>query len=318
MKLGSKMNIRHVLIRDSFPSCIFLAIAGLAFMFASTGCESTPAEAEKYDPQAVLYAYLTNGEPVGEVYLERIAPLFNRYDFEDAAITGAEIVIFDTDSGDTLHLTDDPQKHGRYIPVPGEELIPRGRRHYRIECSTPDGEFLWSETSVPDTFISLNILLIDQNGERPVSEGDTLTRNDPNMFWRWEIDTTGGFVGGYAGLIVAETPRDSLVPLDPDWDPNDPDDALEEEDRDAVGWTVFRYDAEWTTIAWAFFEWEGPTRIELQAVSVDYYNYLWSNFRVMQGMLERPVFNINGGLGIFAGLSKKVFHVYMKRVESEG
>ncbi len=313
------MNIRHVLSKDSFPSYILFILAGLAFMFASTGCESTPTEVEEYDPEPVLYAYLTNSEPFEEAFLERGTPLFDHYDFEDAAITGAEIKIFDCASGDTLHLMDDQEKPGRYIPVAGEELIPRGRHHYRIECRTPDGEFVWSETSVPVAFDTVAIELVDMYGTvYPVSEGDTLTRNHPNMFWRWAIDTTGGFVGGYAGLIVAETPRDSLVPLDPDWDPNDPDDALDDEDRNAVGWTVFRYDAEWTTIAWAFFEWEGPTRIELQAISAGYYDYLFSSFRAMQGMLENPIFNINGGLGVFAGLSKKEFHIYMKRVESEG
>jgi hypothetical protein len=108
------------------------------------------------------------------------------------------------------------------------------------------------------------------------------------------------------------------VPLNPDWDPNDPDDELKDEDKWAAGWTVFRYDAEFVTIPWVFFNWEGPNRIELHAISAGYYDYLFSSVRVMMGMLDNPIFNINGGLGVFAGLSKKTFRVYMKRVESEG
>ena len=300
---------------------LLVPLAALILLVVSTGCEDQPTEVEKYDPQPFLFAYLTNGEPIDEVFLERGTSLFEEYNVENAAISDAEIKIIELgddgiDRVDSIMFDEDYQQPGRYIPEAGAEMIPKGKTYYRIEATTPQGEFLWSETAVPDTFQMVEVVLIDNIGnETLVEEGDTLTRNDPNMYWRWDIDTTGGCVGGFAGLIVAETPRDSLVPLDPDWDPNDPDDELEDDERGAAGWTVFRYDARWTTIAWVFFNWAGPNRIELQAISAEYYDYLFSSFRVMQGLLENPIFNVEGGYGIFAGMSKKSFLVYMKRVE---
>ncbi|MDP8239087.1 MAG: DUF4249 family protein [Candidatus Hatepunaea meridiana] len=299
----------------SFISLILSVFFGLILMILTTGCETTPTEVEKYEKEAVLTAFLTNGEPVSEVFLERIASIFDRYDFSDAAITGADIKIFDLNGSDTLHFQDDPVSHGRYIPVAGDTLIPLGKHSYRIEASIPNGEFLWSETVVPDAFTSLDIVLIDEDGTfYPVSSGDTLTRNDPYMFWRWSsVDSAGG----YLGLIVAETPRDSLVPLDPNWDPNDPDDEIEDENRERSGDMIMRNDATTVSVPWIFFNWEGPNRIELRAISHSYYEYKFSLMRVEMGMLENPIFNINGGLGIFAGSSKVGMIVYLKRVEEQ-
>ena len=298
----------------SFKTYLSVLIGGICLMLISGGCESTPTEVDKYNPEPVLTAFVYNGEPIEEVFLERVGPLFSTYRFEDFGITNADIKIFEIGGNDTLHLSPDPAKDGRYVPTAGELMIPKSRTNYKIEAQIPGAEFLWAEAAVPDKFDTLEVVLIDGDGNIfNVQDGDTLTRNHPNMFWRWDIDTTGGFVGGYAGLIVAETPRDSLVPLDPDWDAVE--DSLEDNERGRAGWTVFRHDALWTTIAWAFFNWEGPNRIELQAVSRDYWDYLYSSMRVQQGMLENPIFNINGGLGIFGGISRRSFTIYLKKVE---
>lgn len=302
-----------------------LLVTSLCFMLLITGCESTPTEVDEYDREAVLTAFIYNGEPIEEVFLERVAPLFSRYEFEDYGIRDADIKIFELNDAnldqyvvdasvvDSLEFEHDEANPGRYIPAPGESLIPTGSTFYRIEAMIPGGEFLWAVTSVPDTFKSMVIELVDIDGTViTVEEGDTLTRNDPVMFWRWEIDTTGGFVGGYAGFIIAETDRDSLVPLDPKWDAEE--DSLEQSEKSRVGWTIYRYDARWTTIAWAFYQWEGPTRIELHAVDRVYWDYLYSSMIVQQGMLDNPIFNINGGIGIFGGITRKSFNIYMKKV----
>lgn len=273
-----------------------------------TGCESQPTEIARYKPEPVLSGYLYNGEPFEAVYLERVSPFEPSYDPQNSGIRNASIRVMG--GGDTLDLIEDPAFHGRYIPISGQNLVPKSKVRYRIEAMTPANEFIWAETVVPDTFAWVNIFLMDQSGQRyDVSDGDTLTRDDPLMFWEWSgCDSAGG----YAGTIVALTDRDSLVPLDPDWDAEV--DSVKMEERTRAGYTVMREDQRRISIAWIFFNWEGPTRIELQAVSKDYYEYLFSSFWVQQGMAEKALSNVHGGLGIFSGIARKSLMVYMKRV----
>lgn len=130
----------------------------------------------------------------------------------------------------------------------------------------------------------------------------------PNMFWAWEdIDSAGGF----QGLLRCLEDRDSLVPLDPDWDPVE--DEIEEEDRNRASWAIMRDDQRMVTIPWIAFEWEGEYSIELLAITRDYYEYLYSEFRNQQGLGLKLHSNINGGLGIFGAISRYSMTIFMER-----
>jgi len=299
------------IINAAATRLLFFALFLSVLIFV--GCDDTPTELKNYDPEPVLSAFISNGEPVSEVWLERIAPLEGYYNPADNGIVGAEIKIFG--GGDTLNMVDDTAMPGRYIPVPDEELIPRSFVNYHIEVITPVDEVLTAETLMPDKIDSdsVHIVLIDDDGNFDlVSEGDTLNRNMSNMYWQW---TAVDSAGGYQGKITALTDREDLVPLDPGWDPNDTDDKLDPDDRGRVGWMTMRWDQQVITLPWIFFQWEGPTMIELYAISHDYYEYLFSLMRVQQGMINTTHSNIEGGLGIFGAVSKYGFEIYMEKVE---
>jgi len=272
------------------------------------GCESQPTEVDDYQPELLLYGFLYNGMPVSEVFLQRIAPLRGFYDPQLSGVTGAAMRIYQIGGNDTLQLTDDPAYRGRYVPAAGGLLIPVGKQRYRIEVIN-GSEFLEAETVIPDTFRFVSIYLKDDAGNiTPVREGDTLTRHHPNMYWEWSPCDSAG---GYTGMIVALTPRDSLIRLDPEWDPAT--DSLEESERSRAGYTIMRDDQTMITIPWIFFEWEGPQRVTLLAISRDYYEYLFTTFRVQQGLIAEPQWNVRGGIGIFGGMARRSFRVVMKR-----
>jgi len=279
-------------------------------MLALIGCDNVPTEVSDYNPEPVLYGYLTNGEPVSEIFLERVWPLGIRYTPQQAGIVGSQMKIFGVGINDTLHLTDDPNYRGRYIPVAGESMIPRGKTRYRIEVTTPSHEFVYAETVVPDTFSRVESYQVMPDGShRIVQNGDTLTRNDPTLFFGWDgVDSAGG----YQGLGVTLVPRDSLVPLDPDWTPED---SIYAEDRTKGGFMMVRDDQRQISLPWIIFSWQGPHRLELMAISRDYYDYLFSSFRVQQGLIETAETNVHGGIGVFSGITKHVLNIVMKKVE---
>ncbi len=287
-----------------FPSLIMILLLIL-------GCENQPTEIEDYDPQPVLQAYLVNGEPVQQVFLEWVAPLEGFYDRKDYGIAGAEITLYPLDAfdtQDTLHLVQHSSSDSTwiYVPVSGQSLIPQSRGHYRIEVTqASEGIYLSAETVVPDSFPY-------QISPAPVYADtlDTLTRMDPNLYLNWEGADSAG---GYMLNVICLTPRDSVVPLDPDFVIGE-DELDPEEINLGMIWPL-RYDQRDMLVPWFMFQYEGWTQVELQAVAQDYYDYIFSLFRRNQGFDVDLDYNVEGGLGIFAGLSTNRLWVYMERVE---
>jgi hypothetical protein len=290
------------------------ALLALGMALALGGCEQTPTEVEDYQAQPVLSAFLVNGDTLREVHLERVAPLAGYYDPLRHGIVGAAITI--TGGGVNLVMTDDSLEPGRYVPLEGQYLVPQSLVVYRIEAVTPApfNESLWAETCVPGRVTEhgpVEIFLEYPDGSRvPVNDGDHLNRNMPNLIWRWnEVDSAAGF----QGVALALTPRDLLVPLDPDWTPED---ELEDTERNRLGWDHYRADQRQVNILWLAFQWEGPYLVELRALSPSYENYIFSLFRLQQGMISAPVSNIQGGgLGIFGAMSRYSIRVYLERVQ---
>ncbi|MFN3821996.1 MAG: DUF4249 family protein [bacterium] len=289
---------------------LHLLLTVLIMVLGMLGCQKQPTEVEHYSPQPILTAFLICGEPVKEVFLERVYPLGQYYEPQRAGIKGARIVI--TGMGDHIRLVDDPEYPGRYIPSPGENLIPLPRGVYNIEAITPRGERLTAQTIIPDTISHATLSLLYPDSTRvPVSEGDTLDRLLPPLFWEWNpVDSAGG----YLLLIQALTHRDSLIPLDPSFDPQK--DSLPEELKDRAVWWIMRDDQVQLVIPWIFFQFQGAHRVTLMAVSRDYYLYSLTSMQAQFGYLRYPHSNIRGGLGIFGGVSYRSVHIYVKRSEA--
>ena len=276
--------------------------AALILLLAFSGCEDNPTELEDYDPEPILTAFLFNGEPFGEIYLERVAPLYGYYQPEENGIADAQIIIFKSDPPrDTVEFAYSGNG-GIYLPIiTGTSLdTVQGITNYRIEALTPQGEFLWAETVVPDTFtleISPYTLL---NDTIPIP----LNWSAPEINLDW---TGADSAGGYIFNSTCLTPIDSLQWLDPDYD-----DEIEEE-PDRLWQDIYIESARSCTIPWFFYEFAGWHKIEFQAASMDYVEYLSSILFTPPGFNQQ--YNVHGGLGIFSGFSNHSFYLYMQRFE---
>ncbi len=170
----------------------------ILFLTVIMGCDDTPTEVTNYSPEAYLSAFLENGTPVHEVWLERLAPLEEYYDPSTTGERNAQITIYEV-NGDSLQMVEDPDSlgWGRYIPAPGQSLTPESFRDYRIRVVTSSNEILEAQTSMPGTIDSASVVLIDLETMefREVQEGDTLTREDPNLYFIWKtVEGAGGYV----------------------------------------------------------------------------------------------------------------------------
>jgi hypothetical protein len=283
-----------------YPPVLVAAFAAALCCVLVSGCNQQPTEVEDYTPEPVLTAFLTNGEPVNEVFLQWVAPLGEYYDPRDYGISNATVSLFPVDAADTLFLIEDPACPGRYVPPPGILWMPASKRRYRLEALFHGTLLIWAETVVPDTF-SVSVLPAD-------AIGDTLTRADPNMILRWTgADSAGGYVlniismrspdslsvpPSYGNLLVMAADDDSLV-------------------QSAV-W-LMREDQRAFTVPWILFRWTGLYRVDLLAATPEYYEYVYAYLRALQGETFDMPSNIHGGLGIFAGLSRYSFEFYWRR-----
>jgi len=281
-----------------------LIIILLAIM--TTGCEENPTEVEDYQPEAVLSVYIYNGEPIEEVFLERVSPIDQYYEFGDNGIPGAQIIIFPLDTpaaGDTLHMT-----HigvGVYHPLGFESLIPQSGVSYRIEVRKPSEDlYLWAETEVPEEFtltVSPYTLL---DGAIPYN----LDWNDVHISLDW---TSSVSAAGYIFSSVCLTHPDSLQYLDPDAE----EEEEEDDDDDTPGLQEINFigaSANSIEIPWLLFNWVGWHWIQIQAVSDAGYEYMLSNFNTPD---NNPISNIHGGFGVFSGVASQGFYVYLERVD---
>ncbi len=312
-------------------SFLMLFLVGLA---ALTGCDSDPVEFDEYNPEPVLHAYMIAGDSFPEVHLQWVVKdITEPYDPAEHGIPGALIRIFPTEINssavtDTSGLAvyyeqvNPGTTDGAYRPINSTTVLPNTT--YRIEAYK-DGEVdVWAETTVPEAFtLTLNYpdlnALQDSIPADPQNFGapwPTLTRNDPMIEMEWtsafdNVNYGGAPQGSYFLYVTALTDTADLRPLDPDWDPNDPDDALETEQKQRVNFT-FAPDYQLSSpLFWLFMEFEGPHRVNMVAASYEYYRY---KFTQMMSNAQNPIppeSNIHGGFGCFGAAAEHVFYFNM-------
>ena len=106
--------------------------------------------------------------------------------------------------------------------------------------------------------------------------------------------------------------NENYVPLDPDFDPIEDDIS---EDSSLVSFDIVLPNFNYRELPWILFEYEGWHEIQLQAADPEYWEYFFSVFRLYMGQMPNVEYNVNGGIGIVAGLARNKFKVYVEKVE---
>jgi hypothetical protein len=284
-------------------------------MLLLAGCETQPTEMEDYQLEPVLNAYLVNGEPVNQIFLQWTAPLQGYYTLNTLGISDqpdCEMKIRVLDGAEAgkeyfFKQHDSPDSTWIYVPRDADTLRPQSRVHYRIEVRKPSEKIdVWAETVVPGTFdlgvngIPVNVFPANTN----------LTREDPNILLNWSIPDS---VGGFVIITRALTDLYSIVPLDPEFEIGV--DTVDHAEASLVSYWMCRYDQILQPVPWMLFSWAGPTTVEMQAAAPGYNDYVTSLWRASMGFPIEYVSNVHGGIGIFGGLSRKKFEVVMERVQ---
>ncbi|MBU1882137.1 DUF4249 family protein [bacterium] len=298
MKINKHRSTNQILL-----GLLTLAVIGFS------GCSDQPTEVEDYNPEPILTAFLYGGEDIEPVTLEWAGGIYAYYQPGNNAISGADVKIWEIGPDpvqDTLYFEfNDNLK--KYLPTNEAEWgVPQYLKSYRIEAhKASENIHMWAETVIPDTFTT--IITPEPVGFDSVAILDTLNRNMAPIELHW---SQSALAAGYVQTIVCLDT--TYQPLDPDWDPIE-DEIPEDSSRYSFDLAMAGQD--FTTLAWINFWYEGWHEIQNQAVDPYYWEYFFSVFRLWMGQVNDLEYHMNGGLGVFAGITRDRYMVYIEKVE---
>lgn len=279
----------------------------LAFFFS--GCD--PYSQDDYVEQYVVETFLTANKPFPEIKVSTTLPFDQPYIFEDAAISGANVVVTLLTHDGTPELeipfaeSDEP---GIYLPSDTTVVVEAGRR-YALDVThlkNPEDR-ITATTFVPGAFglVSIN--------------ADSLVYQGPVQF---KLDLEQGFYPTRQNVYVATS-----LALDPDnfgltpfWENLDGEEdeyvrvssGLVNEgnyDLNDDGTLTLKYP--WIGIAYF-----GPNELSVYAVDTNIFDYIRTfdiqngGSTLSPGQIENVLWNVEGGIGIFGsrtGVSAEVF-----------
>ena len=293
---------------------------------------------EDYEPAPMLTAYLYNGEPVEEVYMQWTAPFeyhataYNNaipYNPDDYIITDAVIKIFalDNPAVDILILTHDSEVPGHYYSE-DDDWLPQGKQKYGVIVDYTGPNIyedtvtfhLESTTIVPDhydihifhPYIPGGSTIIPPMPDNSLVIEPVMTRDDSSFFMYWNPAPDSGH--GYIVNFITMVDSDSLVPLDPDFVIGE--DEIEEDEYWRFSIEFMPEDQLQYTMGWYYFNWEGLHQITFMAVSKEYHDYMLAGMNIMQGLDVDMPGNIEGGEGIFGAACRYRMYIELERVEN--
>ena len=262
----------------------------------------------------VIDATMIVDQPFPTIYLSETLLPDARFSLDDAGVSLADIRISGGGGGD-MDYTSVIGRPGFYVPASAEIVQPKTT--YRLSANALDGRSLSASTTTPARLVITEWLLLDNDGvtiRRTINNGDTLRHSDGLLEARFD---RGNFVSFQVGLTSLD--RDSDLAVDVDFlddediaeldsarDNNSP--PLEAEDGVLrLPWFAIlfqeRYDIAIYTIDRNWFDLVRSVP-EFGGGGIGFGGQAGDNF-------ERPLFNVNGGIGLFGSGSVDIIQIYV-------
>ncbi len=266
------------------------------------GCETY--NQDDYVEQYVIESILTAGEPFPPVKLSTTLPIEQTYSFDAAAVQNASVIIQKLDHNNNVIeeiLFEESEDRGIYIPIDEEIIVEAGFRYKLDITNLPhDDERITSTTFVPEQpeFIETNTL-------EAFYQGDV----------QFEVTFFPGSYPGRQNVFVATSL--ALDPINfgltPFWEGIDGEpfefervsSGLVNEgnyDLNPDGSVTLKY-------PWIGIAYYGPNELSVYTVDTNYFDYRRSldvqtgGANVSPGQIENVLWNVEGGIGLFASRS---------------
>ena len=266
------------------------------------------------DSDLVVDALLLVDQPLPELYVRRSLAADIEYDRGATGVADARVRILQGDR--VFEYAPDAEEPGRYLPPPDPPRV-EPRTEYQLEVEV-GGQRLWGHTTTPDRLRVRKAVLIDwETGEvmrtlKSFAEaGDGVFEAPENQLLYLEgvleIHLEAAEAAGYqAGIFsLDESPEKVNEDLDEFYD-DDEDPSRNESPPLAVTEGVVRW-------PWFAVYYTGRSIVKVYALDQNWFDYARTNADQQQqggnagGLagdnFERPLFSVEGGLGLFGSAS---------------
>lgn len=268
----------------------------------------------------VVDATLIVGQPLPRIKLTRTQAPDTPFDWVDAAVVGAEVTV--TSNGATTVYSDAGSFPGFYFPT-GQIVEVTPSTVYELSITTDEGETLTAATTTPAHFQVDSWLLLDSSGSTVLRELETFTTAGGDVYNAPanQIHYTEGLLdavvpSGGAAVFEASGYQLALFSLDLDSDyvvepPFFEDEDFQDLSRSGSSPAINGEDGS-LRLPWFGIYYEGRHLYKVYALDQNWYDLVRSIPENDGGLgfggnvgdsFARPIFNINGGIGLFGSAS---------------
>lgn len=288
----------------------------LIILTVSVSCELY--EQDSYKEYYVVESYLIANNELPEVLLSTTSPIEEEYNFEDVAVSGAEIEIrlLNPDSAAIDTFSYHQYKNGVYRP--STSAIVQDESLYQLHVTTESGEIITSTTFVPGDFDTT-----DDLRESYVYQSDEQV----------ELTTTPSAYPGrqtyyiFTVNVVNPDPA-NLTPFYMD--------AVEDENNEAQDYYInssgiinqgnYEQDQNGNItlkLPWLAVAFYGSNDIVTNTIDDNMYDFLRSQdvqtggSTLSPGEIQNIQYNVNGGIGIFGSMASDTSRVLINRPDNQ-
>jgi hypothetical protein len=287
----------------------------LLFLIVFSSCEFY--EQDEYKEHYVIESYLIANDTLPEVRLSTTSPIQEEYNFEDVALSGAEVEIQLLNSDSTIATSYSYIQEKAGIYKPDSPIIVQDKNLYRLHVKTSNGDTITATTFVPEDFETIN---------KDEVEDRYLYQSEQQI----EVDTTpSSYITGrqtfYIFTVNASNPiLDNMTPFYKDLVLNQGNDIENYyvNSSGIINEGNYEKNSDGTItlkVPWLAISFFGPNDIIANAIDDNMYDFLRSQdvqtggSTLSPGEIQNIRYNVNGGIGIFGSMSSDTNFVEIVR-----
>lgn len=274
-----------------------------------------------YEERYVIEAYLVDDRPLPPVRISHTVPADEIYRFSNTAVAGADVSIsqLDADGSVEQRITYSADSAGVYSP--DQSLIVQARHTYRLEAQIDEEHTVTATTTVPNSYQLKGTVAdsvryqVDPQIEIDLipDQPDTASRQKQFVF----------------NLIAENYEKAPLTPFYQDQ--LDGDETARSDFRNNSSGLVtegnfdLRDDGSiriW--VPWIGFAFYGPNKIVTNSIDENLYDFIRTQgiqtggSTLSPGEIPNVIYNVDGGIGIFASMSTDTLSTYLLPPPSNG
>jgi hypothetical protein len=282
-------------------------------------CSTNRDESEFFEPSAVgtlvLDALLIVGTPLPSVTLSRALSPTVPYTQEAAAESGATVRILIVATPDTIDYLEDPNRPGSYRAT-GRPAIVAPNSTYEVTAVTTKGEVLRSRTTTPERFAISEWVLLDDLGQNVVRTFSTYASSGDSVYSENRVVYSEGLLEARFTRPAVPAFQVGIFSLDLDSDFVIEPEFFDEDDfanLDRQGASPALEGRDGTLrLPWFAIFFQGRYKLRILALDHNAFDYVRSIPQDdgavafggnLGGRFERPLFHVEGGIGLFGSAS---------------